>query len=366
MNQTFTVAARLISQIVKDRRTLALMLVAPLFVLFVMYSIFNSASDEVTIGTVDVPDELVDILKEEADVELYVTTAKATAAMKDRDIQAFLDWQDGNPVILVEGGDVSKNRRSLQVVQGALAEYGQGKQLEAVEQLRSQVEELTGRTLPKPDTLSSPEIDFLYGDPEGDLFDQLAPALMGFFVFFFVFMVSGISFLKERTSGTLERTLVTPLKRANLVFGYFCGFFTFVVLQTVLIQLFIVNVLNVPQQGNYFALLAVNLLIASVALSLGLFLSSFARSEFQLFQFIPIVIVPQIFFSGIFDLSAAPTWVEVLNRIMPLTYAAHALQNMMIRGYGLSDVWVDLVVLFGFVCVFVSLNMRMLRKQRPV
>jgi ABC-2 type transport system permease protein len=124
--------------------------------------------------------------------------------------------------------------------------------------------------------------------------------------------------------------------------------------------------LGVTQNGNFGLLLLVNLLTASVALSLGLLLSSYSRSEFQLIQFIPLVIVPQVFFSGMFDLSDAPTWVEFINKLMPLTYAAEALQNVMTRGYSIEDIWLNLVVLSGFIIVFFLLNMKVLKKQRPV
>src|SRR5699024_5741798 len=159
-------------------------------------------------------------------------------------------------------------------------------------------------------TMKKPEINYLYNDEDADLFDQVSPALMGFFIFLFVFLIAGISFLRERTSGTLERTLATPLKRSSIVFGYFLGFFLFVAIQTVIIQIMIVDILAVDRLGNYWLLLLTNIIISTVALSLGLLLSTFARTEFQLLQFIPIAVVPQFFFSGVFDLSNAPDWVK--------------------------------------------------------
>ena len=297
--------------------------------------------------------------------------------MEDQHIEALITYRDEAPDILIEGGDVSKNAHAIQVIRETLtaiemkqAATANAQLRETVNQLQRRLEQLTNQKLTVPPTASQsmtePDIRFLYGNKDAELFDQIAPALMGFFIFLFVFIIAGVSFLRERSSGTLERTLATPLRRSSIVFGYFVGFFLFVTIQTILIQLFIVNVLNVTQQGNYFLLLFVNLLTASVALSLGLLLSSFARTEFQLIQFIPLAIVPQIFFSGLFDLTDAPTWVEVINRLMPLTYAADALQNIMIRGYGFREIWLDLVVLAGFMLVFVLLNMRALRKQRPV
>ena len=375
--QTLTVAERVISQIFRDKRTIAMMFLAPLFVLFLLSTILGSSSDDVTIGTVDLPASFQDTLKTKTDTRTFTDRATGVTAMKDREIDSLITFQQNQPQILIEGGDISKNAAALQVIQETLITI-QGQQTSAantkltaaVKQLQQQLTQLTNQTFETPQpvapAVTKPDIQFLYGNPDAELFDQIAPALMGFFIFLFVFIIAGVSFLRERSSGTLERTLATPLKRSSIVFGYFVGFFLFVTIQTILIQLFIVNVLDVTQQGNYFLLLFVNLLTASVALSLGLLLSSFSRTEFQLIQFIPLAIVPQIFFSGLFDLSDAPLWVEVINRLMPLTYAAHALQNIMTRGYGLQDIWVDLVVLAGFVVLFVALNMRALKKQRPV
>lgn len=375
--QTLTVAERVISQIFRDKRTIAMMFLAPLFVLFLLSTILGSSSDDVTIGTVDVPSAFADTLASKTETASFKTEAEGMDALNDQRIEALITYQNGQPEILIEGGDVSKNAAALQVIQETLITI-QGQQAtvtntklsETVKQLQQRLTALTNQTFDAPSPVvpatAKPDIQFLYGSPDAELFDQIAPALMGFFIFLFVFIIAGVSFLRERSSGTLERTLATPLKRSSIVFGYFVGFFLFVTIQTILIQLFIVNVLDVTQEGNYFLLLFVNLLTASVALSLGLLLSSFSRTEFQLIQFIPLAIVPQIFFSGLFDLTDAPTWVEVINRLMPLTYAADALQNIMIRGAGFTDIWMDLIVLTGFMTLFVLLNMRALKKQRPV
>src|SRR5690625_7748667 len=116
--------------------------------------------------------------------------------------------------------------------------------------------------------MEKPDIHYLYNDSDSDLFDQVSPALMAFFIFLFVFLIAGISFLRERTSGTLERTLATPLKRSSIVFGYFLGFFLFVAIQTIIIQIMIVDVLNVDRLGSYWLLLLINIILASVSLSL--------------------------------------------------------------------------------------------------
>lgn len=375
--QSIIVAQRVITQILKDKRTLGMMLIAPLFVLFLLYTILDSGSDSVTIGSVNLPEVVENLLEQEANVISYSSAREAKDAMLEQKIDASISIENETANVLVEGGTVAKNAAALQAIQRTLTAFALNKSTnqteflrEMVAQLQEQLSLISGQEpepLPIPDVIpTKPEITFLYGDSDAGLFDQLAPALMGFFIFFFVFIIAGVSFLKERSSGTLERTLATPLKRSAIVLGYFLGFFLFVTIQTVLIQLFIVNILGVTQNGNYGLLLLVNLLTASVALALGLLLSSYSRSEFQLIQFIPVVIIPQIFFSGLFDLSDAPAWVEFINQIVPLTYAAEALQNVMTRGYTFSDIWPNLFILSGYILVFVLLNMVALKKQRPV
>src|SRR5699024_8935430 len=169
---------------------------------------------------------------------------------------------------------------------------------EELKPVLKKVQQQTGESLdvdfPDMDiSMKEPEVHYLYNDKDADLFDQVSPALMGFFIFLFVFLIAGISFLRERTTGTLERTLATPLKRSSIVFGYFLGFFLFVATQTVIIQITIVDILGVDRLGNYWLLLFMNLVVATVALSLGLLLSTFARTEFQLLQFIPVAVIPQ-------------------------------------------------------------------------
>lgn len=106
------------------------------------------------------------------------------------------------------------------------------------------------------------------------------------------------------------------------------------------------------------------LLLSLTALTLGLLLSSFAKNELQMIQFIPLVIVPAVFFSGIFNLESMPDVISWIGMISPLYYAAEAMQDVMIRGYGLSQVYVEILVLIGFSALFMALNILSLKKYR--
>lgn len=142
------------------------------------------------------------------------------------------------------------------------------------------------------------------------------------------------------------------------------GFGFFAVIKTILIQVFIIGVFGVPARGPFVDTLLVNLALCLVALSLGSLVCAFAQTEFQVLQCIPVVIVPQILFSGILDLRDAPKWLQLLSNVFPLTYGGRALREVMLRGRNLQGVWADLVVVLGFAVLFIVLNTLALRRVR--
>lgn len=192
------------------------------------------------------------------------------------------------------------------------------------------------------------------------------PILIGFFVFLFVFLISGIGLLRERTNGTLERLLATSIKRSDIVFGYLAGYGLFAILQTLLIVFYAIIILNIELAGSIWWVLLVNILIALAALAMGIFVSTFANSEFQMIQFIPIVAIPQIFFSGIIPLENIANWVSFIGYLFPLRYAGDALTHIMIKGQGLEYIWFDICILFVFIIVFTILNIIGLKRYRKV
>lgn len=192
------------------------------------------------------------------------------------------------------------------------------------------------------------------------------PILMGFFVFFFAFLISGMALLKERTSGTLERLLATPVRRAEIVTGYLISYGLVAVVQTLLIVLFTINVLNVQVAGSIFLVILTTLLLALVALALGIFMSTFAQSEFQMMQFIPLVVVPQIFFSGLIDLHTMADWAQWLANLLPMKYAASALTDVILKGANFSDIAGNLLALIIFIIILTIGNIVGLKRYRKV
>jgi ABC-2 type transport system permease protein len=349
--RTFTVSRRLIKQIGADKRSLGLMFGAPILIIYLLQVVLTSSVSQPVIDMINAPEDFEKHLEKYADIHNIASEEEAIQRLESGESDAYLLIKGNMPVLTLEGSDPTVNSNVHRALQQTMQEISR----EAL------------AALPNPIPLpEKPEVKYYFGDKDLSSFDFLAPVLMGFFVFFFVFILSGISFLRERISGTLDRTLATPLRRGEIVVGYFVGFGMFVVIQTILIQLFTVFGLDVPLAGSFWLVLLVNILLAMVALSLGTFLSAYARNELQLFQFIPIVIVPQVLFSGIFDLSEAPEWVNVLSTIFPLTYGAEALRDVMIRGKGFSDIALEVTILLGYSLFFLVLNTLALKKYRKV
>jgi ABC-2 type transport system permease protein len=221
----------------------------------------------------------------------------------------------------------------------------------------------------------------VYGSPDATQLDSLAPVVVGFFAYFFVFILTGISFLRERIGGTLERLLATPVTRAEIVLGYSLGFGFFATLQVAIVMAFVLGRLAIPALGPVpaFAIglgvrTAGNPLIAYLlvlvlglgAVSLGIFLSTFARTELQILQFIPIVIVPQGLLGGFFwPIDQLPSLLQPVARILPVTYAIDGLRQVMIAGADLSSpqVLLDLGVLVGIAAFFVVLAAGTIRRE---
>jgi ABC-2 type transport system permease protein len=330
---------RIIRQLFRDKRTLALMFLAPLLILTMLSLVFSSEEYEPKVGVVDVPQPLQAKLDLD-DFEGYENKDEALSAMKDGELDGYVTFDDSKtPDITVEGSDPSVN--------GAVLKKAQ-------------------TLFPSQSMKLSDRVTFLYGNEDMGMFDSFGPVLLGFFVFFFVFLVSGVSFLRERTTGTLERLLASPIKIWEMVLSYVIGFGIVTLLQAALISWFSIYILDMMMAGSFFNVLIVIVLLSFTALTLGILLSAFAKNELQMMQFIPIVVVPQLFFSGLFNLDTISEWLSWVGPLTPLYYAAGALRDVMIRGFGFGDLLFNLSVLAGFSLLFMILNVAALKKYRKI
>lgn len=337
------IVIRIVKQLLRDPRTLALLFFAPLIILTLMYLFFNGDSEELVLGTVNV------------DVWL-------TGALEDNGVHVIPFEQAGRQTVIEEDLD-----GLLTISEGKMALILLNAEPAASTALSAQVKTAALRLATEPAKIPQ-EIDtqYVYGKSDTTFFDVLSPVLIGFFVFFFVFLISGIGLLKERTSGTLERLMATPIRKGELLAAYLTGFGFFALMQTIIVVAFSILVLDVVVAGSVWHVLLINLALALVALSLGILLSTFAATEFQMVQFIPLVVVPQVFFAGIFPIDGLAEWLQMIARVMPIYYAAEALKAVMYQGQGFETIKGDLTALLIFAVVFITLNLLVLKSHRTL
>jgi ABC-2 type transport system permease protein len=330
------VARRIVAQFRHDRRSVALLIVAPLVVLSLVGALWGGTQNvtpEVAVATDRTPAAIADRLVASTAIRgEKLPFDEAQARIREGKLDAIV-WVERTTLhIETEGSDPIRNGSTVGAVQRALTE--------ALGSL--------GPAAPKI------ELSQLYGGTDYTLLDYLAPVFVAFFAFFFIFLLSAVAFLRERTSGTLERLLASPLRRGELVLGYLVGFSIFALTQAVVIIAFTVFVLKVQYRGNLATIFLVEAVMVVGAVSLGLLVSAAARNELQAVQFVPLVLLPQVFLSGfLVSVEQLPSLLRPISYVLPLTYANEALRAVMIRGFPLGDPLVlrDIGVLVLFALV---------------
>ena len=366
------IARRIVQQFRRDHPSLGLIFVAPLVVLALLgWVLRDQSTPQLRLGVVDPTSQVVNLVRQAGNgvgwtVLEFGHVPEAEAALRAESLDAvivvpigFAPSPPGSPIpveIVVRGDEPGDSGIAGQVQRVLLrAAFGGGGAPIAV----------------RP----------LYGAADADALDTFAPALIAFFGFFFVFILTGISFLRERIGGTLERLLATPVGRGEIVAGYSLGFALFATLQVGLILAFALSALEIPSiaglprvaiglgihsAGTPLLAFLVVLLLAIGAVNLGIFLSTFARTELQILQFIPIVIVPQALLGGVFwSIESLPGALQPISRVLPLTYAVEGLREVLIKGSGLDAgrLQLDLLVLAGFATAFIGLAGRTIRRE---
>lgn len=358
MTRLKAIVVKIIRELIRDVRTLALMMLAPLIVITLMYFIFDVNNEaDIRIGIPHTTNEtFIEGLPEDAEAVTYEVAPVMETLLDTDDLDAFVEITDESVNITYKNEDPTRTSAVRQMVQSGL---------EAMKE--EQLDSVMG-ALPEEAVLPSVDVeeDYLYGSQNSTFFDKMFPILIGFFVFFFVFLISGIALLRERTMGTLERILSTSVRRSEIIVGYLIGFGIFAIVQTMIIVMYSIYLLDMTIEGAVGWVFVINILLALSALAIGMFISTFAKTEFQMMQFIPLIIVPQIFFSGIIPLDNIADWISVIGYVFPLSYAGDALTEVMIKGNGFLHIWKDLLALVLFILVFVLLDIFGLRKYRRV
>jgi len=356
LRRTLAISRRIADLFRRDHRTLALLFVAPIVIMALLGWVIRDQGPADTrlavVNTAGPVGELIrgQVVSAASDGGL---TVDDTITTEDAARQALRDETIDVALVL----SVVDNAPRVKFVMPGVNPAQDSSHVGAVQQV---LRDALGQAGP---AIESETIYGSGGDSESRFFNAFAPALVGFVVFFLIFILTGISFLRERIGGTLERLLATPVRRLEIAVGYSLGFAIFATIQVALILFFVLGTLNidladplpdinfglgVPIAGSPALAFVITLLLAISAVNLGIFLSTFARTEFQILQFIPLVIVPQGLLSGIFwPIDSLPGVLKPIAYLMPMTYGIDGLREVLIKGSGI-DAWavqLDIIVL---------------------
>jgi ABC transporter DrrB family efflux protein len=208
-------------------------------------------------------------------------------------------------------------------------------------------------------------LDFVYDD-RPEVFDRLGPPLLALFPFIVMFLVTSVAVLRERTSGTLERLLTTPLGKLDLLLGYAIAFGAVAVVQVGLASAVALWFLDLDVVGSPWVLVLFAVVDAVMGMALGLFLSAFASTEFQAVQFMPAFVLPQVLLCGLLvPRDGMHPLLKALSDVLPLSYAVDGVTRVAESADWPAALVVDLVVVVLCVPAALALGAATLRRRTP-
>ena len=381
----FSLARRVIRQIMHDRRTVALVFLAPMLLITLGAILFRAEAAVIPLGVVNedkglavpmagtmamgqlIVDELtagesftiVALSSDEIDARLRDGTIQGAVVFPSDFTAGF--YQDRQAVIdlRLEGSNPTRSRQIAARVTEAAMKALAGQLLS-----RQGLTAGAGQTAGEAKLPVTLQTSYLYAGESFDTMDYVAPAYIAFLAFFFVFLLTCVSFLRERSQGTMERLLATPASRLEIVTGYIAGLSLFALIQVAVILFFTVWAIQIHYMGSLWLLFLVVALLAIVGVSLGILCSTFARNEFQVVQFIPLIIIPQALLSGlVWPIEEMPSYLQPFAYLMPLTYANRALRDVMLKGWGLAEIWPNLLILLIFALIIIGLGALTVRRE---
>jgi ABC-2 type transport system permease protein len=205
---------------------------------------------------------------------------------------------------------------------------------------------------------------YAYGGGDTRFIDYFAPGVISFAIMMVTTMITIILFVNERRNGTLQRLLVSPASEGEIVVGYALAFAVIGIIQSIVVLVAALLFFNITIVGNIFLALLVVLLLAFGHQGLGILLSAGAKNELQAIQFIPLILFPSILLAGLFwPIESIPSYLQPVSYIIPLRYGIDAERSIMLRGWGMGEIWGDVLVLVVFALLTLSASVLLLKKK---
>jgi ABC-2 type transport system permease protein len=205
---------------------------------------------------------------------------------------------------------------------------------------------------------------FIDSMPEDFPAARYAMPFAAFIVHFFSFILCGIVLVQERTAGTLERMFISGFSRPSIIGGYVLGYLGLVTLQATVVLGETVWLVDLDYGSKTLLLLLVTIfMLSTVSVMLGIFASTFARHAGHILPFIPLVMIPSLFLSGLLiDTDQLPDWAEFIGMLFPFRYANNVIQELIGSTFETSVIYRNLLILGGYVCVLLIIASRTLKE----
>lgn len=374
--RTFAVTKRVFRDIKNDKRTIALMLLAPIFAMFVFGLAFSGDVEGVNVVVVNhdtgfqipggenlsLSQEIINNLDTKVlNIKYMSDDASAVGEVENGKAYAVIIFPENFTKTAYTGATNPSSNQSTQI---------SIKADESVVNIKNAIFSTVGdaATNTMEDHGINPAVkvnsDPVYGEG-AEFIDFFVPGIMAFVVYLLTTLLTLLAFVGERTSGTLERILTTPVKESEIVCGYALAFGIVGTIQAAFLLAVGVLVFKIDVVGNVLLAFLVVALLAVVSQALGILLSSLAKREGQAVQFIPFIILPVFLLSGVFwPIEAIPSWLRPLSYLVPPTYAVDACRAVILKGWGLDKIWIDVAVLVAFAALFLVMAALSLKRKK--
>jgi ABC-2 type transport system permease protein len=364
------VTRRVFRDLRNDKRSLAMIIIAPVFAMFIFGLAFGGEVSDVRVvvvnqdqgvasaagaGALSAAEEIISNLDREVlDIVEEEDIDAAVQQVRDGDAFAVIIFPEDFTESVLSGGtatiDLELDKSNINVA-NSITKAVSDALLATMDQMGKQL----------PITINTVAV---YG-ANAKFMDFFVPGIMAFVVFLITTLLTLVTFVGERTSGTLDRMLATPLTELDIVIGYAVTFSIIGTGQALLLLIIGILVFKITVVGNILLAFLVIALLAVVSQAMGILLSSTAKREAQAIQVLPFVILPAFLLAGIFwPVEAIPTWLRPLSYLVPPTYTVDASRAVMLKGWGISGIWIDIVALLAMAVFFLAMAVWSLKARK--
>ncbi|MFX1500670.1 MAG: ABC transporter permease, partial [Promethearchaeota archaeon] len=364
-----------------DKRTVGLLIMMPIFLMFLFGYAFGQQVSHVPIKIVNLDEGGVGIpnlgINDTKFSEVFIQTLdeddrvdikllNSTTFNLSREIPKIYGGNDYYALIIIPINftenmlNISKN---IQV-----STYLDGSDPQTISSVIGALSEVIGTVINEISGEESHlelDLNYIAGDPDLRPIDSLGPGILSFALFLFMILTVTGGFTREKLTGTLYRVKVTTTSKTEIMLGYLLGNSLIALVQSVLLLLISVVFFQIHILGNILLLFFILFIYAMSCVGLGIFASAFAQSELQAFQFIPLLLIPSMFFSGfIFPINSFPLIFQYISYFIPMTYSIRISRAIMINGFGLDMFFMDFLIMLLLTLVFLVLAVLVFKMKK--